>query len=361
MSCMSSQILLLTEKSSFDTSLSLKVPNKSSYNIDYEVDLKNVNIPNCILGVNFISENLNLKCVSHLLKINFYSLINQKKTLITVYIQNKTIKSDDPLHQTILFFHENNCDLGNKLNFLIDCSLQFKSDVICYDYYGFGKSEGEISIKNLLSLNSIIDFFVKKNININKTVIIGKNMGCIPAILLSNENQFKNCKGLILISPFFCKIINNNILKNVSCAKFIIQSKKNIHIYNEIKRIFNDVNNVYEWYNKSSDDENLFAPEGYRMKFIKKVKNFIDIINKKLNIMNLSLSQIFGNANTNSSSGNIANKMLENSDNSKFTFNSPLSPIEINHNLCNNNEEDHNVTFIKNKDENLLNDYNEDE
>ena len=361
MSCMSNHIQLLTEQSSFDTRLTLKVPKTSSYNIDYEVDLKNVKIPNCILGINFFSENLNLKCVSHLLKINFYSLINAKNSLITVYIQNKTINSNDPLHQTILFFHENNCDLGNKINFLIDLSLQFKSDVICYDYYGFGKSEGEVSIKNFLNLDSIIDFFVKKNININNTIIIGKNIGCIPAIKLVNENQFKNCKGLILISPFFCKIINNNILKNVSCAKFIIQSKKNIHIYNEIKRIFNDVNNVYEWYNKSLDDENLFAPDGYRMKFIKKVKNFIDIINKKLNIMNLSLSQIFGNANTNSSSGNIANKMLENSDNSKFTFNSPLSPIEINHNLCNNNEEDHNVTFIKNKDENLLNDYNEDE
>ena len=360
MSCMSNHIQLLTEQSSFDTRLTLKVPKTSSYNIDYEVDLKNVKIPNCILGVNFFSSNLNLKCVSHLLKINFYSLINAKNSLITVYIQNKTINSNDPLHQTILFFHENNCDLGNKINFLIDLSLQFKSDVICYDYYGFGKSEGEVSIKNFLYLDSIIDFFVKKNININNTIIIGKNIGCIPAIKLVNENQFKNCKGLILISPYFCKYINNDILKNVSCAKFLIQSKKNTHLYEEIKQIFIDVNNVYEWANKSSDDENLFAPEGYRMKFIKKVKNFIDIINKKLNIMNLSLSHILNNANTNSSSGNM-NKMLDNSVNSnKFMNNSPLSPSNINDNISNNyNEDDHNLTFIKNNDENLLNDYNE--
>ena len=369
MSCMSNHIEFINEQSSFDTPLKLKAPKKSSYNIDYEVDLKNMKIPNCILGVNFISENLNLKSISHLLKINFYSLISSKNSLITVYIQNKTIKQDDPLHQTILFFHENNCDLGDVLNSLIDFSLQFKSDVICYDYYGFGKSEGEISIKNFLNLNSIIDFFIKKNIKINNTIIIGKNIGCIPAIKLAIENEFKNCKGLILISPFFCKIINsNNILKNIMCSKFLIQSKNNLRLYSEIKTMFEGLNNFYEWANKSTDDDNLFAPDGYRMKFIKKVKNFIDIVNNKLNFLNLSLNHTLTNANTNSSSGNIINKILENSMGSnKFINNSPLSPININSNIIKFNENDNflddnnDITFIKNNQEYLLNDYNDDE
>jgi len=365
---MSNHMELLNEQSSYDVPLKLKPPKKSSYNIDYEVELKNIKIPNCILGVNFISENLNLKCISHLIKINFYSLINSKNSLITVYIQNKTIKSEDPLHQTILFFHENNCDLGNILNSLIDFSLQFKSDVICYDYYGFGKSEGEVSNKNFLNLNSIVDFFIKKNIKINNTIIIGKNIGCIPAVKLSIENEFKNCKGLILISPFFCKIINNNILKNIICSKFLIQSKSHIRLYTQIKKIFEGLNNFYEWANKSSDDDNLFAPDGYRMKLIKKIKNFIDIVNNKLNFLNLSLSHTFTNANTNSSSGNIVKKILENSINSnKFMNNSPLSPININNNIINfkdndnSLEDNNNITFIKNNQEYLLNEYYEDE
>jgi hypothetical protein len=351
----------INEKNENSFSFSLKSP-KSSYKIDYNVEFNNIEIPNCILGINFISENLNLNPISHLLKINFYSLIIDKKSLITVYIQNKSIKFDEN-KETILFFHDNKNDLGNLINFLIDFSLQFKSDVICYDYFGYGKSEGENSIKNFLNLNAIKDFIFKKNIKINNLILIGHNIGSILAIKLANENEFKKIKCLILISPVFYKNFNSEIVNNLICNIFLIQSKINLNFYLNIKNLFKNCQNFFEWANKSQNDENLFL--NYRQKFIMKIKNFIESVNKKNNLLNLSLSQILSNANTNSSSGKLANKILENSLNEK-----KCSPI--NNNIINNNENEneivntfkdnvfseYNNNYIKN-DENFICDYNE--
>lgn len=108
-------------------------------------------------------------------------------------------------NKVILFNHNNADDIGICTNYCNWLSTMSGCSVILYDYIGYGLSyKGTLNEYNLLrSADIVYNFTVEKlNINPNNLFIVGKSLGTVPAIYLSNYVN----NGLILISPMISGI-----------------------------------------------------------------------------------------------------------------------------------------------------------
>lgn len=104
------------------------------------------------------------------LTIDCYQLrkYNSKGKIVVLCVMNK---SADP-ENTLIFSHGNSCDLGSTYPFLLDLSTQTKSNVISYDYTGYGCSDGTPSEKDLYSdIEQVLDFVIN-NLNTRASKII---------------------------------------------------------------------------------------------------------------------------------------------------------------------------------------------
>lgn len=105
-----------------------------------------------------------------------------------------------PPKGVILYIHGNSKSLkhwGNHAQFFLD----FGYDFICYDYRGFGKSEGKITSQNqFYSDGETVFEWVLKRYPASKIIINGYSIGSGVASYLANKY---NPKKLILEAPYF--------------------------------------------------------------------------------------------------------------------------------------------------------------
>ncbi len=317
--CTQNRMDLYSEDSnfnSFDYEIETLPPKNPSYSLDInelEKILENAN-ENFAYPITVIPNNniFNLKNVPNFLKITFNLLFlntflntsfiqsfertskaNIKKKLpkksgykfyITINIENLSIKKENNNNsQTILFFHGNKCDLGNIFNSLIDMSIQFKSNVISYDYLGYGQSEGRPCISTLENIEKISQYLEEKTISAKNLIIVGEDIGAVPAIdlITAEDKKFLYCKCLILLNPYFGNTLNEDRLKEIECNTFLIHYKsiKNIPI-KDLKRKCENIKNLSEWYpNKLKWNESILS-SNKREKFINKIKEFYNSSDK---------------------------------------------------------------------------------
>ena len=317
--CTQNRMDLYSEDSnfnSFDYEIETLPPKNPSYSLDInelEKILENAN-ENFAYPITVIPNNniFNLKNVPNFLKITFNLLFlntflntsfiqsvertskaNIKKKLpkksgykfyITINIENLSIKKENNNNsQTILFFHGNKCDLGNIFNSLIDMSIQFKSNVISYDYLGYGQSEGRPCISTLENIEKISQYLEEKTISAKNLIIVGEDIGAVPAIdlITAEDKKFLYCKCLILLNPYFGNTLNEDRLKEIECNTFLIHYKsiKNIPI-KDLKRKCENIKNLSEWYpNKLKWNESILS-SNKREKFITKIKEFYNSSDK---------------------------------------------------------------------------------
>lgn len=133
-------------------------PTNKSYKITE--DGKSNERGNCYLKVNF--QHLEYEEVNYpFIERDCYLLqkCTTRKKIVLIHIINTSINKNKP---TIIFSHGNSCDIGVIYPFLIDMSIQLKTDVISYDYSGYGCSEGTPSEKEIYSdIEQVMDFAIQ--------------------------------------------------------------------------------------------------------------------------------------------------------------------------------------------------------
>lgn len=128
-------------------------------------------------------------------------------------------------HETIIYFHENAGNIGNRLYAIEALYFELEVNVLIVGYRGYGHSEGAPSEAGLeLDAEAIFQFALNhKEINNSKLFVIGKSLGGAVAIQLAEKKQEQIC-GMILENTF-CSISDmvDHIFPLLSYFKHIIQ------------------------------------------------------------------------------------------------------------------------------------------
>ncbi len=99
----------------------------------------------------------------------------------------------------VLYYHGNSDNLARWGEY----ATQFTErgyDVVMYDYRGFGKSNGRLDEKNLLSDAQFIFDDLSRRYNPDKIILYGRSLGTGAAIKVASENPVKM---LILETPYY--------------------------------------------------------------------------------------------------------------------------------------------------------------
>ena len=237
------------------------------------------------------------------LKLNSYILKNDNNSnfICCLYLKHERLTIKD----TILFCHNAINDLGSYFPFLIDMFLTLKVNIISYDYSSFGVSIGKFSEEHLYNeIIQIIEFANKTlYIPFNKIILLGESLGSIPVLYISsNEKYLSQIKGIILLSPIVKRYNNyldnekntisfnkddyqdenNNLnrIKNIIKPIFIIHGRLDSIIPQEhINEMTKNTYDFLSWYPKEGNHYNILI--NCRMKFFKKIKQFLIILNKE--------------------------------------------------------------------------------
>ena len=235
----------------------------------------------------------------YFIKINAYAIkVTPKLQSTLLHIINKSQKFSK---YTILYVLDNNCDIGTEFPFLIDLSIQFKLNLITFDYSSRGQKVNSNNLNNEIIL---IMNFIKNQLNIptQTLIIIGKGIGVVPACFISSKEEYSNIFRLILISPIFEGNKSSNYLREITCKTLLIQEKKNKKVdYIKVSKYCNLIKNIHEWFpNEESFNKVL---ENRRFKFYSKIKTFINnnsCSNMSLNgNLSLDLSQTLSSSTKN--------------------------------------------------------------
>lgn len=164
--------------------------------------------------------------INGLKNLHFIKTKSDKK-ICTIFLKSNKSKN------LIIYSHGNGEDIGEiyqrlkKIN-----SLGF--NVIAYDYYGYGLSEGKMSAKFVPEIaDAVWDFAISKNFDAENITIMGYSMGSAPSCYLAAN---KNPKALIISSGFasaFQTIFPKNPLpwNMLNNASFVKQTKCPILIF----------------------------------------------------------------------------------------------------------------------------------
>lgn len=203
--------------------------------------------------------------------------------IIAVHIVNNS--SSDYSNDTFVFSHDEQSDIGTILPSLVDLSVQFKVNIIAYDYCNYGKSTFHNN-KHTFTEDStaVIDFAVKHlQIQLNKIVLVGSGIGAIPSCTLAVSPSSKGVKGIILISPIFSTFLTGKTFRKIYCPVFIAHCKLNGRFsWEGLSTFVEDFPNKIEWYPKREGDKCLFI--GKRRKFILKIKDFMGRVDSLLRV-----------------------------------------------------------------------------
>jgi hypothetical protein len=172
-----------------------------------------------------------------------------------------------------------------------------KCDLIAYDYGGYGKSAGKPSEKEIYSDIEEVAFFTSSILGINPKdiILLGQSLGSAPTVHLSITKEFRDVRGMILLSPIasgvrlvspdmhiqdlekidvFCNIKK---IVDVSCPIFLIHGKKDMVIpVQESVEMSKYMKHPYAWQPRNGDHNNILTL--YRHKFFIKCKSFMCIL-----------------------------------------------------------------------------------
>ena len=270
------------KKLSFNYETAVKEREKSSYEITMSTIVSDRGAlsqkcqfhPPIVSNINFFP-GINVECYQ-IKKIN-----NQK--IILLYIKNvaKQVKDSNVL---LLYSHNNKEDLGTVFPFLVDLSVQLKSDVVSYDYSGYGQSEGKPSLDEVnTDIEQVMDYCVNNlGYEIENTVLIGKTFGVFPTLYLAGLSKYVSVKGMILIEASIGKSVvvkgsaTNMILsmaKETMSPALLAHGKYNSYIpCQESQHISKMFRRGITWFPIKADDNIV---EEYRSKFYRKVSMFL--------------------------------------------------------------------------------------
>lgn len=228
----------------------------------------------------YFPQTLNAILPPHISITSYLIQYSISSELIAVHIMNYS-NSNPQSNTTFIFSHDEQSDIGTILPSLVDLSIQFKANIIAYDYCNYGRSSSHNNNKHTFTEDStaIIDFAVKHlKIQLNKIILIGCGIGAIPSCTLAIS---KNVKGIILISPIFSTFLTSKTFKKIYCPVFITHCKLNGRFsWEGLSEFVKDFPNKIEWYPKREGDKCLFI--GRRRKFILKIKDFMGRVDSLL-------------------------------------------------------------------------------
>ncbi|CAE8622923.1 unnamed protein product, partial [Polarella glacialis] len=101
--------------------------------------------------------------------------------------------------RVILYSHGNAEDLGQRLQYLDLMSQICATDVLAYDYCGYGFSEGDPSEENCIqSIDAAYDYLLSRFAP-NRIVVFGRSIGTGPTVDLAMRRP--EIRGMVLQSP----------------------------------------------------------------------------------------------------------------------------------------------------------------
>lgn len=142
-------------------------------------------------------------------------IVKQDSRFIKTRLQNNIavlyIRCISEKNFTIIYSHGNAVDLGQMHKICTELSLVTSCDIVCYDYSGYGRSEGKPSEKNLYAdIKAVWDYTLTfHEPNPKKIILFGQSLGSAPTLHLASEVY---CAGVILQSPFLSSL-------RVACPK----------------------------------------------------------------------------------------------------------------------------------------------
>jgi abhydrolase domain-containing protein 17 len=100
---------------------------------------------------------------------------------------------------TIIFSHGNSTDIGLMYNYILDLAIQLKTNILLFEYTGYGKATGKPSEKSLYSdIRAAYEFLISINIDWKSIVLYGQSIGSAAVCDLASRCQVA---GVILHSP----------------------------------------------------------------------------------------------------------------------------------------------------------------
>ena len=268
----------------------LKAPKPS-----YEANLndylkKDTNLK--IDEINCEYKMFNIKNIPYFISIQNYIIhINKDTGLIMALLKNKNI-SDNSNRKLIIYCHENNKDLGELIPSLIDFTIQFRHDFITFDYSGYGKSLGKIDKNKFISNSSLIINSIKSyfKYSVENIIVIGREIGAVSALNICRNNPVKCC---FLFSPVFMGLIDKKLLNDIIIPVLLIQdsSLNTVYNYKKVSEFCSKLRHECEWTSKKKSFDKILNEK--RAKFINKVKEFINKIDKKTSKSSLSTNDSY--------------------------------------------------------------------
>ena len=281
-SCTNRNMCLLQERQKQE--IVFKPPKNPTYSI---IDSNSKSsFGNCFKKLDFKIENIDINTnIPKWLDVSFYNITKEKRTIILIYIKNTSQKNSN----TLLYSHSHSTDIGSIIPILIDFSIQFKSDIISYDYSGYGRSNGKTKLENLIpNIDAVIDFLIHDlNVCPDKILLFGRDLGAIPSVYLGTKYQ--NLTGMILLSPLFGDAITEKSLKVIKIPTFIIHGRNDTSFLQKtLSELVKNIPKVAEWYPKA-DSPNMII-DTLRYKFYGKIKQFIVQVQNKQDKISFLLS-----------------------------------------------------------------------
>uniref|UniRef100_A0A6B2LFS1 Serine aminopeptidase S33 domain-containing protein n=1 Tax=Arcella intermedia TaxID=1963864 RepID=A0A6B2LFS1_9EUKA len=124
-----------------------------------------------------------------------------KNSIPCLYIPNKQSNI------CLIYSHGNACDIGEMYESFLEYSLNWKVNVIGYEYPGYGIAKGSASASNIKKDIKYVYQFVSQVLNFppENIVFFGRSIGTGPSIYMTSRLSKLNPKqpgGLILQSPY---------------------------------------------------------------------------------------------------------------------------------------------------------------
>lgn len=218
------------------------------------------------------------------IQVRFFKIpkLFSEETIPLLYISNRNSSNT-----VIIYSQTQSSDLGKIFPILIDMSSQLKCDIIAYDYTNPEKNNYTSLEKSYVTdLEEVIDFSKEHlNIQLHNIILMSKSLGSIPVLGVSSKEEFRDLKGIVLISPIvrgFTLRFNNftdnyDVLQKanmISSRTFIIHGKMdNVIKLDQSEILSKAIRYVTKWYPSKENHSNLFTR--YRNKFYTNIKKFI--------------------------------------------------------------------------------------
>jgi len=178
---------------------------------------------------------------------------------------NVRLYNNYPGENVVLFFHGNSGNISHR-SYIADICDKFGLNLLLVDYEGYGLSDGEPGVKNIINNSEIAYNFICKFFESNKIVVWGESLGGSAAIWIASRNKVRS---LILLSTFtsvsdvaknkqgkllskIIKVSNKDLrsdiwAQKVKCPTLIIHSTEDTLIpFNLAQKIYKNIGNRHK-------------------------------------------------------------------------------------------------------------------